>query len=133
MLAAKNWNDLFSPTAVETINGVNTYNLDGKSQCQLQVGSKLYLEYPMRSHQESVVYKLRKPLGHKSSSVHHFTVKGNEYKSAKYVVAIDAKKVLEAGFSGLNTKAGDLLTVKFKHNTPAAGGAVAATRIVNYC
>ena len=87
----------------------------------------------MRSHQESVVYKLRKPLGHQSSSVHLFTIKGNEYKSSKFVVAIDAEKVLEAGFSGLNTKAGDLLTVKFKHNTPAAGGAVAATRIVNYC
>ena len=44
---------------------------------------------------------------------------------------IDTEKVLEAGFSGLNTRAGDLLTVKFKYNTPAAGGAVAATRIAN--
>ena len=44
---------------------------------------------------------------------------------------IDTEKVLEAGFSGLNTRAGDLLTVKFKYYTPAAGGAVAATRIAN--
>ena len=46
-------------------------------------------------------------------------------------VAIDTEKVLEAGFSGLNARAGDLLTVKFKYNTPAAGGAVAATRIAH--
>ena len=47
------------------------------------------------------------------------------------MIAIDTEKVLEAGFSGLNTRAGDLLTVKFRYNTPAAGGAVAATRIAN--
>ena len=46
-------------------------------------------------------------------------------------VPIDTEKVLEAGFSGLNTRAGDLLMVKFKQNSPAAGGAVAATRIAN--
>ena len=47
------------------------------------------------------------------------------------MVAIDAEKVLEAGFSRLNTRAGDLLTVKFRYNTPAAGGAIAATRFAN--
>ena len=52
-------------------------------------------------------------------------------RSSIFVIAIDTEKVLEAGFSGLNTRVGDLLTVKFKYNTPAAGGAVAATRIAN--
>ena len=47
-------------------------------------------------------------------------------------VGIDTAKVLEAGFSGLNTRAGVLLTVRFKNNTPAAGGAVAATRIADW-
>ena len=47
------------------------------------------------------------------------------------IIAIDNEKVLEAGFTGLNTRAGDLLPVKFKYNTPAAGGAIAATRIAN--
>ena len=41
------------------------------------------------------------------------------------------KEVIEAGFAGLNTRAGDLLTVTFKYNTPAAGGAVDATRVAN--
>ena len=46
------------------------------------------------------------------------------------MIAIDTEKVIEAGFSGLNTRAGDLLTVKFKYNTPAVG-AVAAVRQAN--
>ena len=57
--SSQNWNDCFSPAAPETINGVNTYNLDGEFQCQLQIGSKLYPECPMRSHQEAY-YQLRK-------------------------------------------------------------------------
>ena len=84
----------------------------------------------MRSHQEAF-YQLRKTLGHQSSSTHSFTMKPYEYKSNKMLIAIDTEKVLEAGFTGLNTRAGDLLTVKFKYNTPAAGGAIAATRIAN--
>jgi hypothetical protein len=46
------------------------------------------------------------------------------------VIAIDTEKVIEAGFSRLNARAGDLLTVKFKYNTPAVG-AVAAVRQAN--
>ena len=42
------------------------------------------------------------------------------------------KHVIEAGFTGLNTRAGDLLTVKFKSGTPVAGGAVNAQRVANY-
>ena len=47
------------------------------------------------------------------------------------IIAIDTEKVLEASFTGLNTRAGDLLPVTIKYNTPAAGGAIAATRIAN--
>ena len=47
------------------------------------------------------------------------------------IIAIDTEKVLEAGFTGLNTRSGDLLTVRFKYNSPVAGGAVAATRIAD--
>ena len=47
------------------------------------------------------------------------------------IIAIDTEKVLEASFTRLNTRAGDLLTVRFKYNTPAEGGAIDATRIAN--
>ena len=35
LIALKSWNDFFSPAALETINGVNTYYIDGEFQCQL--------------------------------------------------------------------------------------------------
>ena len=47
------------------------------------------------------------------------------------VLAIENEQVIGAGFSGLNTRAGDLLTVRLQYPTPAAGSAVLATRIAN--
>ncbi|MFM7986030.1 MAG: hypothetical protein ACKPKO_42625, partial [Candidatus Fonsibacter sp.] len=47
------------------------------------------------------------------------------------VIGIDTEKVLEAGFTGLNTRAGDLLTVKYKYARPRAGGNVDAHRIAD--
>ena len=47
------------------------------------------------------------------------------------MIAIDTEKVIEAGFSGLNARAGNLLTVNFKYITRAAGGAVVAVRQAN--
>jgi hypothetical protein len=78
----------------------------------LQIGSKLYPEYPIWSTQESF-YQLRKTLGVHSTSFHSIDISPIEYKSTKYIVGIDTEKVLAAGFTGLNTKAGDLMSVKF--------------------
>ena len=74
---------------------------------------------------------MRKTFGHQSSSTNSCTINGYDYKTSKFCIAIDTEKVLEAVCIGLNTRAGDLLTVKFKFNTPAAGGAVDETRIAN--
>jgi len=35
-----------------------------------------------------------------------------EYRSAKFIVALDCEKQTNAGFSGLNTRAGDLITIR---------------------
>ena len=99
MLSLKTWNDFFSPATLETINGLNTYNPDAEFQCQLQIGSKLYPEYPMKDHQEAF-YQLRNTLGHQPSSTNSFTIKGYEYKSNTFVIAIDTEKVIEAGSAG---------------------------------
>ncbi len=40
-----------------------------------------------------------------------------QYHSHKFIIGIDLEKVLEARGTGYNTKAGDLLTVFFKHRT----------------
>ena len=37
-----------------------------------------------------------------------------EYRSHKFIIGIDTEKILEAGFTGINTKAGDRMAVKVK-------------------
>ena len=37
-----------------------------------------------------------------------------EYRSHKFIVGIHTEKILEAGFAGVNTKAGDLMVIKVK-------------------
>ena len=36
------------------------------------------------------------------------------YRSRKYIIGLDLGKISGAGFTGLSTKAGDLLTINFR-------------------
>ena len=60
-------------------------------------------------------YQLKKTLGVQASAVHNFDINAVEYRDYKFILGTDCEKVLEAGFTGLNTRAGDLMTVKFKN------------------
>ena len=82
---------IFSPSAYDSegaVNGVGemvtVYTLDGEFEYHMQIGSKLYPEYPIRSHVEAL-YQLCKTLGHQSSTVHNFAITSGEYKSTKFV------------------------------------------------
>ena len=88
----------------------------GEFEYQLQIGSKLYPEYPVRSHNEAY-YNLMKTLGVQASSVHNFDINPIQFRDYKFILATDCERVLNAGFTGINTRAGDLLTVKLKYNS----------------
>jgi hypothetical protein len=109
-IGRKPWNDFYSP-----MNDYAGWNQDGEFEFQLQLGSKLYPEYPIRSHSEAF-YQLRKTLGMQSSNIHSFDIDYYEYRRWKFIIATDMEKVLEAGFTGMNTRAGDILNISFKHN-----------------
>ena len=87
----------------------------GEFEYQLQIGSKLFPEYPIRSHNEAF-YQLCKTLGVQASALHNFDINAREYRYNKLILGTDCEKVLDAGFTGLNTRAGDLMTVKFELN-----------------
>ncbi len=107
------WNNFFSP--MQPDNGTTlTPEANGEFEYQLQIGSKLSPEYPIRSHNEAY-YQLCKTLGVQSSAVHNFDVSAREYRSTKFVLGTDCEKVLDAGFTGINTSAGDLMSVKLKY------------------
>ena len=113
-IGLKEWNNFYSPMRNLIRGSSNHYNSDGEFETQLQLGSKLYPEYPIRSHAEAF-YQLRKALGNQSSKVHGFDIDSIDYRSWKFVCGIDMEKVLDAGFTGMNTRAGDILNISFTH------------------
>ncbi len=88
---------------------------------QVQVGSKLFPEYPIRSHAEAY-YQLQKTLGVQASELHSFDISAKEYRDSKCIIGIDTEKMLSAGFSGLNTRSGDLMRIRFEANNAANAG-----------
>jgi hypothetical protein len=113
----KSWNDFFSPMSASNAGGFLRHNPKGEFEFQLQIGSKLFPEYPIRSHAEAY-YQLKKTLGVQASAVHNFDVSAVEFRDHKFILGTDCEKVLDAGFTGINTRAGDLMTVKFKNMSP---------------
>ena len=67
-------------------------------------------------HPQGVDYQLAKCLGVQASALHNFDISAREYRFNKLILGTDCEKVLDAGFTGLNTRAGDLMTVKFDMN-----------------
>ena len=104
----KEFNFFYNPSYL----AASPYDSSKDVQFQMQIGSKLFPEYPIWSTQESF-YQLRKCLGVQASTFHSIDISPIEYRKTKYIVGIDTEKVLSAGFTGLNTKSGDLMTIKF--------------------
>jgi hypothetical protein len=111
----KVWNDFSSPTRPETDNSTQNakHNANGEFEFHAQIGGKLFPEYPIRSHAEAF-YQLKKRLGVQASTLRNFDIAGHDYRENKFVIGIDCERVLHAGFTGISTKAGDLLVINFK-------------------
>lgn len=116
----KEFNTFFSPMSVDNMPKPqlgaiysHIHEPDGEFKFQIQIGSKLYPEYPIQSHSEAF-YQLKKTLGVQSSDVHSFDISSRDYRDNKLILAIDTEKMLEAGWTGLNTRSGDLMSVKWE-------------------
>jgi hypothetical protein len=118
----KEFNNFWHPMTTESTSG--DYNKGKEVELHVQIGSKLYPEYPMRSVSETFS-QLRKTMGIHQSPFHSLDVTGPQYRSYKFIASVDTEKVLEAGFTGLNTRAGDLMTIKVK---PMDSGVMASTK-----
>ena len=89
---------------------LGNYNSNNELQFNLQIGSKRFPEYPMQSASEAF-YQLKKSLGIHGSAFHSISPTFKQYIHDHHIIGIDTEKILEAGFSGLNTRAGDFLMV----------------------
>jgi hypothetical protein len=59
-------------------------------------------------------YQLKKALGIHGSAFHSVAITDEQYRNDHFIIGVDTEKILEAGFTGLNTKAGDLMVVRGK-------------------
>ena len=107
------------------MNGI--YDVTKEVQYQVQIGSKLFPEYPVRSLAQAF-FELKKALGIASSSFHSISLTYSQYMNDHFIVGVDTEKILEAGFTGLNTRAGDLMTIRVQ-GANGALDAVFATKI----
>jgi len=117
----KTFNSFLHPMSGATYTA-GAYNYDKEVQWQLQIGSKLFPEYPARSMAETF-YQLKKALGIHGSAFHSLSITPKQYRTDHFIVGVDTEKILEAGFTGLNTRSGDLMVVrgKFANSNDATG------------
>ena len=90
----KQCNDFYHPIAM---NATDTYSVSDEHQYQVQIGSKLIPEYPVKSLSESLS-QLRKTVGG------NFQMFGRWFRTRKYIIGFDFEKVSGAGFIGMSTK-----------------------------
>ena len=90
------------------------YEYSKELQRQLQIGSKMFPEFPARSIAETF-YQLKKALGIQGSAFHSLSFTPVQYRTDHFIIGVDTEKILEAGFTGLNTRSGDLMIVRGKY------------------
>jgi hypothetical protein len=115
--AYKFWNNFWSPNTGTGTTPIFPDRAEKFSLLQLVIGSKLFPEYPMKSHAECY-YSLRKALGIQANNLHSIDINGLEYRNNKFIVGIDTEKLLGLSFTGMNTR-NNLMTVRLKTETGA--------------
>ena len=80
----------------------------GQRSVWLQVGSRLYPEYPIRDPTEAY-YQLSQTV---KNPMHIYS---RWYHTCKYIIGMDMEKIRMAGFTGQNTKSGEMRTVNSRN------------------
>ena len=116
----KPWNGFYHPMSGQ-IPKQEVYNPNFELEYQVQIGSKQFPEYPIRSLAEAFC-QLRKTMGILGSNVGNIDIMSQQYQKLHHIVALDTEKTLQAGYTGLDMKRGQLLTVKVKATDTSNNG-----------
>ena len=103
----KEWSRMYHPMV--NVAG-QAYDPGYELEYQIQLGAKLYPEYPVRSLSEAFA-QLRKTVG-LNYGHHAVDLDAHQYRNNKFIVAVDMEKISEMGFTGENTMNGQLLVIK---------------------
>ena len=118
----------YHPMATGTNHDQNltVYNPEKELEFQVQLGGKLYPEYPVRSVAECFCV-LKETLNLPEKYQHSLALKFDEYIRNKFIYAVDFEKVPDADWTGTNTKAGQILIVKVNALGTAITGDIASS------
>ena len=95
----------------EADEGVYDANCD--LEFQIQLGSKLYPEYPCRSLSECF-YHLRKALNLPMFHQHSLSIDFKQYRDRQFIFAFSFEKVPDSSYTGINTRAGQQMLLRVK-------------------
>ena len=107
---------------------LGTYDFAKELEYQVQIGSNMIPEYPCKSLAQTH-YELKKSLGIHGSAWHSMSAAAVQYIRDHFFIGIDTEKCLGAAWTGLNTKAGDLLTFKIKGANAELPASYAPTKL----
>ena len=80
-------------------------NAEDLPEWQLQIGSKKWPSYPVRSRTESW-YRLRQAMCTQGSHIHNYGMSFDEFCSTSFIVALDTEKECSSAYSGYNMRNG---------------------------
>ena len=100
------------------------YDKDKDLEFQIQIGSKLYPEYPWNSIAQCF-YHLRKALNLPLFHQHSMNINFKQYRDRQFVFAFDFQKVSDSSYTGLNLRAGQMMRLIVK----PAGASIPATEM----
>ena len=89
------------------------YDKDKDLEFQIQLGSKLYPEYPCNSITQCF-YHLRKALNLPMFHQRSMNINFKQYRDRQFVFAFSFEKVPDSSYTGINTRAGQQMLLKVK-------------------
>ena len=108
----------------------NAYNSDKELEFQIQLGGKLYPEYPCRSISEAFSI-LKQTMNLPDWGLHSVGIDFRQFTSNKFIFAMSFEKMPQASWSGTNTMSGQILLIKLNAvNTSTISGDIAQTMFI---
>ena len=101
----------YHPMEYGITDGKYKHNPTQELEFQIQIGSKLFPEYPVRSISECFSI-LKQTLNMPEYHMHSVGIDYKAYISNKFIFGLSFEKMPESGWTGLSTKSGEQLLVK---------------------
>ena len=89
------------------------YDVNKDLEFQIQLGSKLFPEYPCNSLTQCF-YHLRKALNLPVFHQHSISIDFKQYRDRQFIFGFDFKKLSDSSWSGISTRAGQQMLIKIK-------------------